>query len=137
MAFNPLAVNSADLQRQLQTNNITSVQIVNEYLAQIDRHESTLNAFISIAPREILLKTAERLDEERQTGRERSPLHGIPIVLKVYYPPIPTSTDVSELTVSLGLLHHTPGPRIGNNRRIVGIRRSQSQVQLSHRAKTG
>ena len=97
MAFNPLTVNSADLQRQLQTNNITSVQIANEYLAQIDRHESALNAFISIAPRDILLKTAERLDEERHTGRVRSPLHGIPIVLKVCHPPIPTSTDVLRI----------------------------------------
>lgn len=85
MAFDPLTTNATDLQRQLQTEKITSVQIVHEYLAQIDCHESDLNAFISIAPREILLHTAERLDEERQMERVRSPLHGIPIVLKVCF----------------------------------------------------
>lgn len=86
MAFNPLTTNATDLQRRLQTNDITSVQIVHKYLDQIERHESALNAFISIAPREILLKSAEQLDNERQTGRVRSPLHGIPIVLKVCHP---------------------------------------------------
>ncbi|KAK0615178.1 amidase signature domain-containing protein [Bombardia bombarda] len=82
MSINVLTTNAVDLEQLLQTGKITSVQIVHEYLAQIDRHEHSFNAFISIAPREALLRSAAALDQERGQGRIRSRLHGIPIVLK-------------------------------------------------------
>lgn len=82
-SFNVLSTNAVDLQAQLVENKITSVQILREYFAQIDRHEPTLNALISSAPRENVIGIAASLDEERQQGRIRSPLHGIPIILKV------------------------------------------------------
>ncbi|KAK3317045.1 amidase signature domain-containing protein [Apodospora peruviana] len=80
--FDVLVTNASDLQLLLESKQITSLEIVNEYLAQIDRHEAALNAFISIAPRDRLLEIARGLDDERLQGRTRSPLHGIPIVLK-------------------------------------------------------
>ena len=82
-SFNVLSTNAVDLKQQLENGQITSVQIVKEYFAQIDRHEATLNAFISPAPRNKVLKAAAALDEERKQGRVRSTLHGIPIVVKV------------------------------------------------------
>lgn len=81
--FNVLSTNAADLKQQLNDGKITSVQIVNEYFAQIDRHETFLNAFISPAPRDKVVKAAAARDEERKEGKVRSALHGIPIVLKV------------------------------------------------------
>lgn len=81
--FNPLTTNAVDLQQLLQHGEISSVQIVEEYLNQIDRYNSNLNAFISLAPRDKVLRAAALLDEERRLGQVRSPLHGIPIVLKV------------------------------------------------------
>ncbi|KAK3682983.1 amidase signature domain-containing protein [Podospora appendiculata] len=81
-SFDVLVTGATDLVCLLQTENITSVQIVEQYLRQIEHHESFLNAFISVAPRDKVLRAAAALDEERQGGRLRSPLHGIPIVLK-------------------------------------------------------
>lgn len=81
--FNVLSTNAADLKQQLDGGKITSVQIVKEYFAQIDRHEAFLNAFISPAPRDKVIKAAAARDEERKEGKVRSALHGIPIVLKV------------------------------------------------------
>jgi amidase len=81
-SFDPLTTNAVDLQQLLRQNKISSVQIVENYLAQIERHEAKLHSFISIAPREKLLRAAASLDEERLQGKTRSPLHGIPIVLK-------------------------------------------------------
>lgn len=78
-----LVTNAVDLQQLLQTNRITSVQVVQEYLCQIDRHDSAMSAFISPAPRDKLLRVAATLDEERLKGHTRSPLHGIPIILNV------------------------------------------------------
>ncbi|KAK6201826.1 hypothetical protein LQW54_009321 [Pestalotiopsis sp. IQ-011] len=80
--FDPLVTTATELRERLEDGKITSVQIVQEYFAQIDRYNSKLNAFISIAPRDKVIRAAAALDEERRCGRIRSPLHGIPIVLK-------------------------------------------------------
>ncbi|KAF5009864.1 hypothetical protein FDECE_3937 [Fusarium decemcellulare] len=82
MVFNTLTTNAVDLQQWLQEDKITSIQIVQAYFAQIDCHEPALNALISAAPREDALAIAAALDQERQQGKLRSPLHGIPIILK-------------------------------------------------------
>jgi amidase len=82
MSFDPLTTTAADLRRLLAAGEITSVQIVQYYLVQIERYNSTLCAVISIAPRELVLNIASARDVERRQGRARGPLHGIPIVLK-------------------------------------------------------
>ncbi|KAI0144710.1 amidase signature domain-containing protein [Pestalotiopsis sp. NC0098] len=80
--FDPLVTTATELRQRLEDGKITSVQIVQEYLAQIDRYNSKLNAFISIAPRDKVIRAAAALDQERRCGIIKSPLHGIPIVLK-------------------------------------------------------
>ena len=85
-AFDPLTTTAAKLRDLLQSGQITSVDIVNTYLAQIAPHNHAglqLNALISVAPVDLLHRTARALDQERKDGRVRSDLHGIPIVLKV------------------------------------------------------
>ncbi|EHK18330.1 uncharacterized protein TRIVIDRAFT_68353 [Trichoderma virens Gv29-8] len=77
-----LTTNAVDMQRLLADNQTTSVQIVQQYFEQIDRHEPVLNALISPAPRDQVLRVAAALDEERSNGNIRSAFHGIPIVLK-------------------------------------------------------
>lgn len=82
-SFNVLTANAVDLQRLLAENKLTSVEIVQQYFEQIDRHEPILNALISAAPRNKVLSAAAALDKERRNGKIRSAFHGIPIVLKV------------------------------------------------------
>lgn len=82
-SFNVLTTNAVDLQRLLAENKLTSVEIVQQYFEQIDRHEPVLNALTSAAPRDKVLSAAAVLDEERRNGKIRSAFHGIPIVLKV------------------------------------------------------
>ncbi|KAJ5928417.1 amidase signature enzyme [Penicillium verhagenii] len=82
MSFNVLTTNAVDLQHLLNEKKTTSTEIVQQYLAQIDRYEPTLNALISAAPRAKVLSLAKTRDEERQKGQIRSPFHGLPIVLK-------------------------------------------------------
>lgn len=83
--FDPQTTNALDLARRLADGALTSVQIVETYLAHIDEHNPSLNALISRPPREKLLRAAEKLDCERQDGKLRGPLHGIPIILKVRF----------------------------------------------------
>jgi amidase len=83
--FDPLVVSAYELSEMLNARVITSVEIVEAYLHQIEQHNRRgrqLRALISVAPRHELLKIAKRLDDERARGKRRGPLHGIPVVLK-------------------------------------------------------
>jgi len=80
-----LSATAGELQRRLVAGDATSEDLVKAFLAQIDKHNSNgakLNAVISTCPDHIARDTAVRLDRERQQGRVRSLLHGIPIILK-------------------------------------------------------
>ncbi|KAJ9144219.1 Amidase-like protein [Pleurostoma richardsiae] len=74
-----------ELQEKLSAGELTSVYLVEQFLAQIDRHNHNgmeLNAIISACPANVAVCQARRLDNERKAGRIRGKLHGIPIVLK-------------------------------------------------------
>jgi len=84
--FDVLTTTAAELQERLDAGTLTSVEIITTYLAQIEKHNhagAKLNAIINVAPRESVLKAAEKLDRERSAGKVRGPLHGLPIIVKV------------------------------------------------------
>ena len=81
-----LKASASDLAALLASNTITSVDIVKQCLENIEANNINgmgLRGIICTAPRDHLVKVAEKLDAERRQGKVRSPLHGIPIVLKV------------------------------------------------------
>ncbi|KAG8744621.1 hypothetical protein FRC10_009846 [Ceratobasidium sp. 414] len=72
-----------ELQTGLDNGRFTSVDLVKAYLARIDEVNlkgPTLRAVIETNPR--ALEQAAALDAERKRTGKRSPLHGIPIMLK-------------------------------------------------------
>ncbi|KAL2820868.1 amidase signature domain-containing protein [Aspergillus cavernicola] len=77
-----LAADVRSLGELLISKQVTSQTLVNMYLDQIDKHDNYLHAMIQTTPREILMKRAQELDKEREAGKVRGPLHGIPIILK-------------------------------------------------------
>ncbi|EED24654.1 amidase, putative [Talaromyces stipitatus ATCC 10500] len=85
LSFDILTTTATDLCRLLEAGQTTTVDIVDAYLAQIERHNKTglkLRAIISTASREAVLSRAAKLDTERLNGKIRSALHGIPIIIK-------------------------------------------------------
>lgn len=64
-AFDVLTAEARDLQNWLQSYSLCSVDLVEAYLKQIQKHNGYLHAVISIAPQDLLFKTAKSLDEER------------------------------------------------------------------------
>jgi amidase len=87
--FDPLATTASDLQDMLDRNTLTSVQIVETYLQQIEKFNNKgpcIKALISVAPRDVLVSAAQALDNERAIKKLRGPFHGIPIILKVDMP---------------------------------------------------
>ncbi|KAH8822071.1 amidase signature domain-containing protein [Xylogone sp. PMI_703] len=80
--FDCLTATIADIQDGYSAGTLTAVSVLEAYLAQIDAHQDYLKAIIQLAPKSQLLQTAKRLDEERKSSGPRSPIHGIPILVK-------------------------------------------------------
>jgi hypothetical protein len=81
--FNRLTATIPELAELLQSGQVKSVQLIESYLDQIDKHNDYYKAVIAKVPREKLFEQARKLDEERARGALRGPLHGIPILVKV------------------------------------------------------
>jgi hypothetical protein len=81
-----LTATCSELQKLLTEGEIKSTDLVDLYLAQIEKHNHQglkLNAMISTTHRSKALAIAEALDRERAAGKVRGPLHGIPLSVKV------------------------------------------------------
>ena len=96
--FEVLEASIPQLQSAMKDGKVTSLQLVDAYLARIAAYDAQgpeLNAMIRLNPR--ARAVAAQLDQERRAGKVRGPLHGIPIVLKDNY-------DTADLPTSGGLL---------------------------------
>ena len=78
--FNPILGTISDIQTYIAQGTLTSSSLVQACRQQIADRNSYLHAVICISPK--ATQYAEQLDKEREAGRSRGPLHGIPILLK-------------------------------------------------------
>ncbi len=73
----------AELQQAMASGKYTSRSICEMYLQRIeevDKAEGGLNSVIELNPDALAI--ADTLDQERQQGKVRGPLHGIPVMVK-------------------------------------------------------
>ena len=93
-------------QQAMDAGETTSLQIIEDCLQridQLDRGKAGLHAILEDNPD--VLSLAKKLDDERSQGQVRSPLHGIPIVLKAN---IDTADGMTTTAGSLALKGSTP-----------------------------
>ena len=81
--FDVLATTASELQILLASGKVTSAELIEVYLAEIERNNGYLKAVICTAPRNSLIEKANALDRERSSGKTRSHLHGLPMLVKV------------------------------------------------------
>jgi len=67
--------------RKLRAREITAEQVTEECLQRIDAGNKRLNAFITVMAEEAR-RQARDADRELAAGRDRGPLHGVPISIK-------------------------------------------------------
>ena len=94
-----------ELQRALDEGAITSVNLVEQYLARIaayDKQGPELNSIVRV--NKSALQRAEELDSERSRSGPRTQLHGIPILLKDNY----NTTDMPTTGSSVALANFVP-----------------------------
>ncbi len=81
--FPLLEATITDLQQGMQSGEYTAHSITQLYLErvdEIDKNGPSLNAIIELNPD--ALEIAQKLDQERKQGNVRSPMHGIPVLIK-------------------------------------------------------
>lgn len=94
-----------ELQAAMARGEVTSVQLVDAYLARIaayDQQGPALNSIIRLNPR--ARDEAAALDSERRTRGPRGPLHGIPVILKDNY----DTADLPTTGGSIALANTVP-----------------------------
>lgn len=72
-----------ELNKAFADGSLTSEKLLQAYLKRIEAYDKTgpqINAIITLNPK--AMETAKALDAERKVTGPRSPLHGIPVVLK-------------------------------------------------------
>jgi amidase len=80
IAANFIEATIPELQELMSSGMLTSVQLTTSYLERIATFNPLLHAVIETNPEALTIAAA--LDAERQSGRLRGPLHGIPILVK-------------------------------------------------------
>src|SRR6476661_3782554 len=78
--FNVVEATIPQMQAAMAKGQVTSRQLVEQYLMRIATYEDRLNATLAVNPK--ALEEADALDRERAQGKLRGPLHGIPVALK-------------------------------------------------------
>src|SRR5690349_12070126 len=68
------------MQAAMAKGQVTSRQLVEQYLQRIAMYEDRINATLAVNAK--ALEEADVLDRERAQGKLRGPLHGIPVALK-------------------------------------------------------
>ncbi|MFN0181040.1 MAG: amidase [Gemmatimonadales bacterium] len=86
------------LAAELAAGRVTSVQLVDAYLARVAAYDAAGPGLNSMIRRNAGARTlARQLDAERWAGRIRGPLHGIPIVLKDNFATVDEPTSGGSL----------------------------------------
>jgi aspartyl-tRNA(Asn)/glutamyl-tRNA(Gln) amidotransferase subunit A len=76
-----LELSATELSRLIGGRELSSSDAVSAAVTRLERLEDKLNAFITVV-REQALAEAKKADEDIAQGRNRGPLHGVPVTIK-------------------------------------------------------
>jgi amidase len=81
-----VAMDGTALSRAVHAKNLSCVEVMTAYLAQIERLNGRVNALVALQDPEQLLKQAKECDAQLARGEDKGPLHGIPHAVKDLQP---------------------------------------------------
>src|SRR5260370_17102743 len=89
---------TTQLAAAIRAGHVSATEVLEAHLAQIDKHNPTLNAIITMDA-ERAYERAREADEALARGEVWGPLHGVPFTLKDAHPTagIPTTTAFPPL----------------------------------------
>jgi amidase len=77
---------AAKLSRMLRGGQVSSAEIVEAFLGQIERTNPTFNAIVTLRDRDAILAEAKAADDARAKGAATGPLAGLPVAFKDLQP---------------------------------------------------
>jgi aspartyl-tRNA(Asn)/glutamyl-tRNA(Gln) amidotransferase subunit A len=80
-AMSRITASATELLAELNSGRLSSVELTKDCLAQIQAHDSRVQAFLNLAS-ERALEQAAAIDRRRRTGDPLGPLAGLPIAIK-------------------------------------------------------
>jgi Asp-tRNA(Asn)/Glu-tRNA(Gln) amidotransferase A subunit family amidase len=90
-----------EMQRALESGDVTSVMLVDAYLARIAAYDQQGPALAAISRiNHDARSAAEALDAERAAGQTRGPMHGIPVVMKDNYDGVGMPTTAGNVVLA-------------------------------------
>src|SRR3569623_729700 len=89
----PMSISEAG--KRMRDGSLSCVDLTKAYFHYIEQYQPKLNMFISQL-KDSALKTAAERDAELKHGKDRGPLHGIPILVKDLYEMAGTKTTVGS-----------------------------------------
>lgn len=111
-SFTPFA-SAVDLADAIRNRAISSVEMLQLYLARIDRYNPALNAVI-YTDLDRALKIAKARDADLANGKRLGPLHGVPITVKEAFDiaGMPTTWGTTELAQNIPASNSVPVDRL-------------------------
>jgi len=83
LSINPIVELDADaLSRAIHAQQVSCREVMQAYLAQIERFNPQANALVSLRPAEELLAEADACDRQLDQGQSRGWMHGMPQAIK-------------------------------------------------------
>lgn len=96
-------LNILQLQNKMDTGELSSKQLTQFFIQQINKKNPHLNAIVKINPKAMAI--AQERDKERLAGKIRGLLHGIPIVIKDNIETIEMPTTAGSLALKNNHTH--------------------------------
>ena len=111
-SFTPFA-SAIDLADAIRNQAISSVEMLQLYLARIDRYNPALNAVI-YTDLDRALKVAKARDADLANGKRLGPLHGVPTTVKEAFDiaGMPTTWGTTELAQNIPARNSVPVDRL-------------------------
>src|SRR3954451_3135105 len=75
-------MNGVGLSRAIKSKQVSCVEVMGAYLDHIDRFNPTVNAIVSMPPRDTLLTQAQERDAQLARGEYCGWMHGFPHAVK-------------------------------------------------------
>jgi len=73
-----VALEAVALSKAIQTRDVSCVEVMQAYLAQMERFNPQVNAIVAMQDRDALIGQARQRDEQLARGESLGPLHGFP-----------------------------------------------------------
>lgn len=78
----PRELSLAAAHEAMARGKLATTELVGSVLDQIERYNKVVNAFITVRPRDELMREAKQVDERRSRGHRFGPLGGVPVAVK-------------------------------------------------------